>query len=264
MRRSAMRRVKSSCLLAMFMLTTAAAESDAPARSPEPSSNATSTRRTRAKSTAPRALVIEHGDRRGIPGGVAVTVMASAPAAASASTSGCTSARAVAATVTTMRSAPACAGALQPKAASFAVQGVSRSICARTTPSRNSVARCGNSSGLNSTRAGLQASARRGCRAASRRRFRCESRELALDQPHTLEGKSRRRHCRGLDQERTAVLFNDLHGSGATLNSPTTPNDRACSGRSSQRDTYRGDVGQAGHRASARVSSMSSRQVRIR
>ena len=77
------------------------------------------------------------------PGGEVVTATVSAPAPASASTSGWIIARAVAATVTTIRSGPATAGGLQPNAASCAVQGVSRSICARTTPSRNSVARCG-------------------------------------------------------------------------------------------------------------------------
>src|SRR5262245_48786422 len=54
-----------------------------------------------------------------------------------------------------IRSGPASCGALKPKAASAALQGVSRSICARTTPPRNSAARCGNSSGRNRKRAGF-------------------------------------------------------------------------------------------------------------
>ena len=111
MRRSAMRRVSSSCSPPRLKPTTAAALSDTPASSPAPSSTATSTRRTRATSSAPRALCSNTRIGAAVPAaGSAVTETDSAPAAISASISGCTSARAVAATVTTMRSAPACRG----------------------------------------------------------------------------------------------------------------------------------------------------------
>ena len=47
---------------------------------------------------------------------------------------------------------------LTSAAMNLALQGVSRSICARTTPSRNSDARCGNSRGRNMKRDGCSAS----------------------------------------------------------------------------------------------------------
>ena len=144
-----------------------------------------------------------------------MTATASAPAAISASTIGCTIARAVAATVTAMRSAPASVGALQPKAASFAVHGVRRSICARTTPSRNSVARCGNSSGRNRKRAGRSFSSARlpeqrddavGVRAG----------ELSIDDLHALEWQPGWRSAIRLDHEGARVLLDHLHGLART------------------------------------------------
>ena len=152
-----MRRVSSSCSPPSLKPYTAAALSEAPASNPTASSVATSARRTFETSSTPRALW--SNTRIGVASGVAVeTETDSAPAPVSASINGCTSVRAVAATVTTMRSAPAVVGAVQPNAASLALHGVRRSICARTTPSRNSVARCGSSSGRNRKREAFSSS----------------------------------------------------------------------------------------------------------
>src|SRR3954470_4923067 len=55
-----------------------------------------------------------------------------------------------------MLSLPLATGGLQPNTASQAFHGVSRSICARTMPSRKSAARTGNSSGRNRNRFGCR------------------------------------------------------------------------------------------------------------
>ena len=84
--------------------------------------------------------------------------------------------------------------------------------------------------------------------------------ELPLDQPHALEWQAGRRAASGLNEERAAVLLDDLHGL-ARAEARQRRDDRARGGVEPARHVG-GDVGQAGHRALA--SSMSSRQVRTR
>ena len=78
--------------------------------------------------------------------GAVSTTIEAAPNWDTACKTGLTIARAVAAIMTEIRSFAISAGRPQPNTASPAAHGVSRSIWARTMPSRNSTARRGNSS----------------------------------------------------------------------------------------------------------------------